>query len=130
MAKRNLLKKAASFIQEKMEINAGETVVYERPGLGCVEVSAIVGRTEYEQDSMDGYIGRVIRNDYSISRASLVINGIEIIQERNYIIRKTLDDGTDRWGVLGEDSVPHYQDSDGYGIVRVTQSGMNNDERR
>lgn len=118
MAKRNLLKKAASFIQEKMELNAGETVVYERPGLGCVEVSAIVGRTEYEQDSMEGYIGRVIRNDYTISRASLVINGIEIIPERNDIIRQTLDDGTEYVGrVLGEDSVPHYQDSDGYGIA-------------
>jgi len=118
MSKRNLLKKAASYLQDKMELDAGEAIEYERPGLGCVEIKAVVGRTEYEQDSMEGYIGRVIRNDYTVSRAALVVNGIEIIPERNDIIRQTLDDGTVYVGrVLGEDSVPHYQDSDGYGVA-------------
>ena len=116
--KRNLLKRAADILQSRLEQTAGEVVVYERPGVGCVAVNAIVGRTEYELESGGGDIDRSIRNDYTIAKSSLVLNECEITPERNDIIYQTLADGTvveNR--VLGEGGLSHYQDSDGYGIA-------------
>lgn len=115
---RNLLSKAASFIQAKMVENASELVTYERPDMGFVELQAIVGRTEYEQNTDDGLVGRIAMRDFTISAASLVINGCSIVPERNDIIVQTMSDGTEYiFRVLGEGEMPHVQDSDGYGVA-------------
>lgn len=115
---RNLLKRAAQFLQSKAEKHMAEVVVYERPGSGTASVLAIVGETTYQQDNQTGVIDRVVRIDYTIRRSSLVIDGQQIEPKRNDIIRQTLEDGSLYVGrVLGEFGVSHVQDSDGYGIA-------------
>lgn len=115
---RNLLKLGAEKLHSRMECNASETVVYERPGVGFVEVLAVIGRTEYEVETGGGFMDRMIRNDYIIRRSLLVINGFQIVPERNDVIYQTLDDGTVYKGwVLGEDDIPHYAEADGFGVA-------------
>lgn len=115
---RNLLKRAAEFLQDKAETHMSEEVVYSRPGVGTVTVQAVVGETEYKLDNGEDFIDRIIRYDYTIRRTALVINGSQIMPERNDVIQHTLDDGTVYTGrVLGEGGVPHFQDADGFGVA-------------
>ena len=115
---RNLLKRAAEYLQDKAEYHMSETVVYSRPGVGSVTVQAVVGETEYKLDNGEDFIDRIIRYDYTIRRKALMIDGSLITPERNDIVEHTLDDGTVYTGrVLGEGGVPHFKDADGHGVA-------------
>lgn len=115
----NMLKRAAVYVQTKGERHASEDVVYERPGVGKVIVPAIIGETVFSQDTQGGFVDRIVRRDYTIRQCLLVINCTHIGNpQRNDIIWQTLDDNSTYQGrVLGDAGMPHYQESDAFGVA-------------
>lgn len=124
----NYLEKAANYLQDKMEVNASVEVSYERPGVGFVSwtddagvvhdtLLAIVGETQFSQDNQSGVMDRIIQRDYTIRQSLLTINGIRITPKRQDIIRQPVGSQTYESRVMGEAGLPHYQESDGYGVA-------------
>lgn len=124
----NYLERAANYLQDKMEVNASVEVTYERPGEGFVSwvdadgvihdtVPAIVGETRFTQDTQTGVMDRIVQRDYTIRQSVMMINGIRIIPKRQDVIRQPVGGGFYESRVMGEAGLPHYQESDGYGVA-------------
>ena len=93
-----------------MERDASELVVYHRKSTGEMStVKAIVGQTNAEEESGEGYVVRITVRDYTIRRTYLQ----NIKPERNDEIIFQ-----DVVYVVGADSgESHVQESDGYGVA-------------
>lgn len=113
----DLLAVGANFLQDKMEEHASTTILYIREDVGQVSLPAVIGETQFSQDSQTGVIDRIVQRDYTVRQANLKINGIQITPQRNDIIRQTIGTKVYEARVLGEGGQPHYQESDGYGVA-------------
>jgi len=113
----NMLERAANVLHDKLEKHASTEVTYIREGVGEVTVRAIVGETQFSQDNQSGVIDRIIQRDYIIRQSLLVINGRQIKPMRQDIILQRVGDLVYESRVLGEAGLPHYQESDGFGVA-------------
>lgn len=69
----NLLHQGQAWLAEQLNAHASRAVVYRRGELGA-ELSAVIGRSSYQQDSGDGLVTRSQVRDFLIDTQSLLLS--------------------------------------------------------
>jgi len=89
----DLHKIGSDWLQDRQKTWASRRVVYSR-GAHQVELSATIGRTDFEIDSGDGFPIRTSTRDFLIHAADLVLDGVTVKPERHDRIQETDVDGS------------------------------------
>jgi len=89
----DLLQQGSDWLEDKRHQHATRTVTYQRgdPGMGgsSVDLSATVGRTEFEIDDGAGALIKIESRDYLILAADLVLDAEQTVPKQGDIIRET-----------------------------------------
>lgn len=100
---------------------AGTTVTYVR-GNSAVQLSSVVGRTDFRADDVDEVIAEYRSKDFCFKTCEMVLNGQQITPQRGDLIREEVDGGiVNVYEALrpdGGEQVWRYMDHDG-AMVRV-----------
>ena len=111
----NLLERGASWLAAKLKASASRTVIYRR-GAEFVEVSAVIGKTEYgEGETQDAVITHRMR-DYLVLTADLLVGGRAILPEIGDRIEETASGKTHVHEVLATPSGEVYRYADPFRI--------------
>jgi len=77
----DLLRQGQAWLAEQLSVHASRPVVYRRGELG-VELSAVIGRSTYQQDNGEGLVTRSQVRDYLIDTQSLMLSIIGGLPKR------------------------------------------------
>jgi membrane-associated protease RseP (regulator of RpoE activity) len=84
---------AAAIQAGRLAAYASVSVVYARPNVGSVTVNATPGNTPFETQEADGVVTVIVRRDYMIATADLLIGGQTITPQPGDTITETLPGG-------------------------------------
>jgi hypothetical protein len=108
----DLLEQAASWLGRMRSAHLSRTVTYSRGG-DSVQLTATVGRTEFQVDDGYGVIQTWQSRDYLIAAADLVLGGVTIRPQRG----DRITDGGTVYEVLAPGKEDVFRFSDPYGVT-------------
>jgi hypothetical protein len=95
---------------------AGVSVTYSR-GDDSVVVSAVPGKTVFRVDTGEGSAERLVRRDYLIKAADLVLSGEVVRPARGDLIRETRGEKVEVYEVMAPGGEPEFLELDNDGQV-------------
>jgi len=107
----DLLAKGAAWLEDQRHRHLTRTVVYQR-GAESVELSATIGRTEFEQADEYGTIRRTEARDYLVRAVDLIIGGAQVLPKAGDRIRETDGGVTFIYEVMAPGGEPPWRYSD------------------
>ena len=107
----DLLGQGAAWLTGRLNAHAGRAITYAR-GAASVELTATVGRTEFEQVDEYGVVHRTESRDFLVSAEDLILNAVEVLPAAGDVI--TEDDGTKTYTyeVMAPGGEPPWRHSD------------------
>jgi len=109
----DLLEQGAQFLDDQRHAHMAQAVVYQR-GAASVEVSAMIGRTIFEQEYEFGGIQRIQSRDFLVRTADLVLDSAEVLPVAGDQIRETQGEQVFVYEVMAPGSAPPFRYSDPY----------------
>lgn len=109
----NLLEQGATWLEDQRHKHMTRTVTYER-GTDSVELSATIGRTEFEQADEYGTVHRIEARDYLVRASDLVLGGQQTLPQAGDHIRETDGAQTFVYEVMAPGTEPPWRYSDPY----------------
>ena len=123
----NLLQTGTSWLADQLKAHASQQVIYVR-GNQQVEVSATIGRTEFEIDDGSGIVQRLISRDYLIQATDLILAGNQVIPQPGDLIRETQGSSVMVYEVMTPGNEQHYRYSDPFGkLLRIHSKHVANE---
>ena len=107
----DLLARGQAWLSQQLTRHASRKVIYRRGQLG-VELSATIGKSEYDQDSSDGLITRSQVRDYLINTDELLQSIIATLPKRGDQIVELENNQTFVFEVMALGSEPPWRYSD------------------
>ncbi len=77
----------------------GKTVIYSR-GTAWAVITALAGRTDYEEETADGGLVRHQARDWIVKTADLVLASVEVLPQEGDMIAEIVGDKTATYRVL------------------------------
>lgn len=109
----DLLEQAATWLNGQRHEHMTRAVVYQR-GDNQVELSATIGRTEFEQVDEYGVVHKVESRDYLICTTDLVLASLPTLPKAGDRIRETDGQQTFVYEVMAPGGEPPFRYSDPY----------------
>lgn len=109
----DLLEQGAAWLEEQRHTHMTRTVVYER-GADSAELSATIGRSEFEQADEHGVIHRTESRDFLVRAADLVLAGAAALPKAGDRIREADGERTFVYEVMAPGGEPPFRYSDPY----------------
>ena len=109
----NLLEQGATWLENQRHEHMTQTVIYKR-GAWTVELSATIGRSEFEQVDEYGIVRRIESRDFLIRTTDLVLGAAQVLPKPGDEIRETVGDTTFIYEVMAPGAEPPYRYSDLY----------------
>jgi hypothetical protein len=109
----DLLEQGASFLDTQRHTHMARPVVYQR-GAAQVEVSATIGRTEFEQDDEAGLIHRIESRDFLVRTADLDLGEGPTLPKAGDRVRETVGSSVFVYEVNAPGGQPPWRYSDPY----------------
>ena len=110
---RNLLQWGSDWLQTQILTHGSGRVVYHRGG-DSVEVTATIGRTEFEIESEFGVHEKVESRDFLVPAAELVLAGAWTLPKRGDLIHETMGTTVFVYEVMAPGKEPHFRYSDAF----------------
>ena len=110
-----MLNQGQSWLAEKLTKHASQTVVYQRDDLS-VELSATIGKSEYEQDDGEGIITRAQVRDFLINTKDLLESAIGTWPRRGDQILETDGETTFVYELMSIGNEPIWRYSDPFRV--------------
>ena len=108
-----MLRAGQAWLADQLNNHASRVVVYRRGELG-VELTAVIGRSPYQQDDGEGVITRAQVRDFLIDTHSLLLSIIGSLPKAGDRIVEIDDDQTFIFEVMPLGAEPHFRFSDPY----------------
>ncbi len=112
----DLLRQGAAWLDCQRHTHLTQTVRYQR-GADSVELSATIGRTEFEQADEYGVLHRIEARDYIIRAADLVLGGETVLPKAGDQIHETEGAVTHVYEVMAPGGEPPWRYSDPYRVA-------------
>ncbi|MEZ6233415.1 MAG: hypothetical protein R3B68_04425 [Phycisphaerales bacterium] len=109
----DLLEQGASWLDDQRHAHMARTVVYER-GAAQVELSATIGRTEFEQADEAGLIHRIESRDFLVRAADLDLGDGPTLPKAGDRVRETVGSRVFVYEVNAPGGQPPWRFSDPY----------------
>ena len=109
----DLLQTGSEWLEDQRVKHMTRSVLYGR-GTSSVEVSATIGRTQFDVDDGYGVLERIESRDYLILTGDLVLDGEVTLPERGDRIRETAGTQTFVYEVMAPGKEPAWRYSDPY----------------
>jgi len=109
----DLLAKGAAWLENQRHQHLTRTITYVRAA-ESVEISATIGRTEFEQADEYGAVRRTEARDYLVRTADLVIAGEQVLPKAGDRIRESDASVTFIYEVMAPGGEPPWRYSDPY----------------
>ena len=110
-----MLNRGQSWLAEKLTKHASRTVVYQRDDLS-VELSATIGKSEYEQDDGEGIVTRAQVRDFLINTKDLLESAIGTWPRRGDQILETDGNTTFVYELMSIGNEPPWRYSDPFRV--------------
>ena len=107
----DLLEQGTAWLDDQRHKHMTRTVVYER-GSDSVELSATIGRTEFEQADEYGTVHRIEARDYLVRAEDLVLAGQQTLPQAGDRIREIDGAQTFIYEVMAPGTEPPWRYSD------------------
>ena len=104
---------ASNWLEAQRAKHRTRTVTYVR-GIDQVELSATIGRTQFEVDDGYGVIERIESRDFLVTTVKLILASQTTLPQRGDVIRETEDGTVFVYEVLAPGKEPHWRYSDAY----------------
>jgi len=108
-----MLRAGQAWLADQLNTHASRSVVYRRGELG-VELTAVIGRSPYQQDDGEGVITRAQVRDFLIDTHALLLSIIGSLPKAGDRIVEIDDDQTFIFEVMPLGAEPHFRFSDPY----------------
>ena len=108
-----MLRAGQAWLAGQLNTHASRVVVYRRGELG-VELTAVIGRSPYQQDDGEGVITRAQVRDFLIDTHALLLSIIGSLPKAGDRIVEIDDDQTFIFEVMPLGAEPHFRFSDPY----------------
>ena len=112
----DLLRQGSAWLDGQRHMHLTQTVLYQR-GAESIELSATIGRTEFEQADEYGVLHRTESRDYIIRAADLVLAGETVLPKAGDQIRETDGALTHVYEVMAPGGEPPWRYSDPYRVA-------------
>jgi hypothetical protein len=109
----DVLEKGLAWLDDQRHAHMTRTVVYQR-GADAAEISATIGRTEFEQVDERGVVQRLQSRDFLVRAADLVLAGAPTLPKAGDRIRETVGAQTFVYEVMAPGNEPPWRYSDPY----------------
>ncbi len=110
-----MLHRGQSWLADKLTKHVSRRVVYRRDELG-VELSATIGKSEYEQDNGEGVVTRAQVRDYLIDTDALLLSIIGSLPRRGDRIVEVDGDTTFVYELMSIGNEPPWRYSDPFRV--------------
>jgi len=110
---RNLLQWGSDWLQTQLFAYCSGSVVYHRDG-DSVEVTATIGRTEFEIETEFGVHEKIESRDFLVPAAELVLAGVWTLPKRGDRIHETMGTTLFVYEVMAPGKEPHFRYSDAF----------------
>ncbi len=110
----DLMEQGAAFLAEQQKLHASKPVLYSRTGTGSgtVIVSAMIGRTEWEQTDDLGTVLRTESRDFIIKAKDLVLSGVVVTPKDDDEIREDIGQQVFVYQVMAPGAEPPWRHAD------------------